>query len=70
MWAVVGRVNNERVLGDAQFVEVVEQRADRRGSQADTAYDADHLRKTIATKGALTVISNNPSRVLDKHLYA
>ena len=41
---------------------------------ADTAYDADHLRKAIAAKGALAVIPNNPSRALkyplDKHLYA
>jgi len=41
---------------------------------ADTAYDADHLRQTIAAKGALAVIPNNPSRTLnyplDKHLYA
>src|ERR1700741_2788554 len=41
---------------------------------ADTAYDADHFRKTIAAKGALAVIPNNPSRALkyplDKHLYA
>jgi transposase len=41
---------------------------------ADTAYDADHLRQAIATKGALAVIPNNPSRALkyplDKHLYA
>jgi transposase len=41
---------------------------------ADTAYDADHLRQAIAAKGALAVISNNPSRALkyplDKHLYA
>lgn len=40
---------------------------------ADTAYDADHLRQTIAGKGALAVIPNNPSRAqkhaLDKHLY-
>jgi transposase len=27
---------------------------------ADTAYDADHLRQTIAAKGALAVIPNNP----------
>ena len=33
---------------------------------ADTAYDADHLRKAIAAKGALAVIPNNPSRAL-KH---
>jgi len=41
---------------------------------ADTAYDADRLRKAIAAKGALAVIPNNPSRALkyplDKHLYA
>jgi len=41
---------------------------------AATAYDADHFRKTIAAKGALAVIPNNPSRALkyplDKHLYA
>ena len=41
---------------------------------ADTAYDADPLRHTIAAKGAIAVIPNNPSRArkypLDKHLYA
>jgi len=41
---------------------------------ADTAYDADHLRQTIADKGAIAVIPNNPSRArkyaLDKALYA
>ena len=41
---------------------------------ADAAYDADHLRKMIADKGALAVIPNNPSRAkkydVDKHLYA
>ena len=41
---------------------------------ADTAYDADYLRGAIATKGAVAVIPNNPSRAikhqLDKHLYA
>ncbi|WGR93029.1 IS5 family transposase [Bradyrhizobium sp. ISRA435] len=41
---------------------------------ADTAYDADHLRKDIAAKNALAVIPNNPSRALkyplDKYLYA
>jgi transposase len=31
---------------------------------ADTAYDADHLRKAIAAKGAIAVIPNNPSRAL------
>ena len=41
---------------------------------ADTAYDADHFRLTIAQRGALAVIPNNPSRArkypIDKHLYA
>lgn len=41
---------------------------------ADAAYDADHIRKAIADKGAVAVIPNNPSRTkkhpLDKHLYA
>ena len=41
---------------------------------ADAAYDADHLRQTIAGKDAVAVIPNNPSRTrkypLDKHLYA
>lgn len=41
---------------------------------ADTAYDADGFRYTIATKGALAVIPNNPSRAtklpLDASLYA
>ena len=41
---------------------------------ADAAYDADPLRRTIAAKGAVAVIPNNPSRArkypLDKHLYA
>ena len=29
---------------------------------ADTAYDADSIRKAIADKGAIAVIPNNPSR--------
>jgi transposase len=41
---------------------------------ADTAYDADHLRQAIATKGGAPVILSNPSPALkyplDKHLYA
>ena len=41
---------------------------------ADTAYDADSLRKIIDAKGAIAVIPNNPSRALkyplDKYLYA
>ncbi len=41
---------------------------------ADTAYDADPLRRAIAEKRAIAVIPNNPSRALkyplDKHLYA
>ena len=39
---------------------------------ADTAYDADHLRQAITAKGAVAVISNDPSRArkyaLDPHL--
>lgn len=41
---------------------------------ADAAYDSDRLRQTIAAKGAVAVIPNNPSRSrqhpLDTHLYA
>ena len=41
---------------------------------ADTAYDADPLRREIADKGAIAVIPNNPSRArkykIDRHLYA
>lgn len=41
---------------------------------ADTAYDADHIRSTVAQKGAEAVIPNNPSRArkypIDSHLYA
>jgi transposase len=41
---------------------------------ADAAYDSDRIRQTVAAKGALAVIPNNPSRAikhpLDKHLYA
>jgi peptide/nickel transport system substrate-binding protein len=40
---------------------------------ADTAYDADRLRKAITDKGAVAVIPNNPSRArkypIDRHLY-
>ena len=40
---------------------------------ADTAYDSDALRQTIADKGATAIIPNNPSRTfkhhLDSHLY-
>jgi transposase len=39
---------------------------------ADTAYDADHFRRTIAQSRALAVIPNNPSRArkypIDQHL--
>jgi Transposase DDE domain len=37
---------------------------------ADAAYDSDRLRQTIADKGAVAVIPNNPSRArkqLDRH---
>ena len=41
---------------------------------ADAAYDANPLRQTIADRGALAVIPNNPSRAqkhpFDKNLYA
>lgn len=41
---------------------------------ADAAYDSDRLRETVAQKGAVAVIPNNPSRArkhpLDRHLYA
>lgn len=41
---------------------------------ADTAYDSDALRQTIADKGTIAVIPNNPSRALkyplDRDLYA
>ncbi|WP_029006347.1 IS5/IS1182 family transposase, partial [Azorhizobium doebereinerae] len=41
---------------------------------ADTAYDSDALRATIAARNAQAVIPSNPSRArkhsLDRHLYA
>lgn len=41
---------------------------------ADTAYDSDQVRQAIASKGAVAVIPNNPSRTrkhpFDKALYA
>ena len=41
---------------------------------ADTAYDADHIRQTVAEMSAEAVIPSSPSRSrkypLDKHLYA
>jgi len=41
---------------------------------ADTAYDSDTLRQTIADKDAVAVIPNNPRRTkkhpLGRHLYA
>jgi transposase len=47
---------------------------DAEAVMADAAYDSDQLRQTIADKGAIPVIPNNPSRAkkhpLDKHLYA
>jgi len=40
---------------------------------ADTAYDSDHFRQSIADRKAIAVIPNNPSRALkhqlDAHLY-
>lgn len=60
--------------GDAPQAAAMIEGLPARVVMADTAYDADHLRKAIADKGALAVIPNNPSRAskhpLDKHLYA
>jgi transposase len=60
--------------GDAPQAAPLIEGLSARVVMADTAYDADHLRKTIADKGALAVIPNNPSRAskhpFDKDLYA
>lgn len=57
--------------GDAPHADPGSARQDRHGH---TAYDADHFRQAIASKGALAAIPNNPSRAqkyaLDKTLYA
>jgi transposase len=57
--------------GAPQAAAFIEGLAAEEVAMADTAYDADHLRRAIAAKGALAVITNKPSRVLkhplDKH---
>jgi transposase len=60
--------------GDAPQAEALIEGLPAEVVMADTAYDSDRLRQTIAAKGAVAVIPNNPSRAskhpLDKHLYA
>lgn len=60
--------------GDAPQAEALIEGLSADIFMADTAYDSDRLRNTIADKGAMAVIPNNPSRALkhplDKHLYA
>lgn len=60
--------------GDAPQAEALIEALPAEVVMADTAYDSDRLRKTIAAKGAKAVIPNNPSRALkyplDNQLYA
>jgi transposase len=60
--------------GDAPQAEALIDGLPAEVVMADTAYDSNKLRITIAEKGAVAVIPNNPSRAqkypLDKHLYA
>lgn len=60
--------------GDAPQAEPLIEGLAAEAVMADTAYDSDRLRQTIADKGAVAVIPNNPSRALkyplDKDLYA
>ena len=60
--------------GDAPQADLLIEGLPAQAVMADTAYDADRLRRKIADKGAVAVIPNNPSRALkhplDKHLYA
>lgn len=60
--------------GDAPQAEALLDGAPAEVVIADTAYDADHIRKAVADKGAQAVIPNNPSRArkhhVDPHLYA
>src|SRR6202012_1793305 len=60
--------------GDAPQAAALIEGLRAEGVMADTAYEADHLRKAIPPKGAIAVIPNNSSRALkyplDKHLYA
>ena len=59
--------------GDAPQAEVLLADLSADVVLADAAYDSDHLRETIAGKGATAVIPNNPSRArkhaLDRDLY-
>jgi transposase len=60
--------------GDAPQAGGLIEGFDAEAVMADAAYDSDQLRQTIADKGAIPVILNNPLRAkkhpLDKHLYA
>ncbi|VTZ25421.1 transposase [Methylocella tundrae] len=60
--------------GDAPQAEALIEDLPADVVMADTAYDSEKLRQTIARKGAEAVIPNNPSRALkyplDKDLYA
>jgi transposase len=60
--------------GDAPQAGPLIENLDAQVVMADTAYDSDQFRQTIADKGAVAVIPNNPSRALkhplDKDLYA
>ena len=60
--------------GDAPQAEALMDGLPAAVVMADTAYDSDQVRQAIASKGAVAVIPNNPSRTrkhpLDKALYA
>jgi transposase len=60
--------------GDAPQAEALMNGLSAEVVMADTAYDSDRIRQTIADKDAVAVIPNNPSRArkypIDKHLYA
>ena len=60
--------------GDAPQAEALIKDLPATVVMADTAYDSDRLRQIIASKGAVAVIPNNPSRArkhkLKTHLYA
>ena len=60
--------------GDAPQAEPLIEGLAAHAVMADTAYDSDRLRQTIAGKGAIAVIPSNASRAikypLDRHLYA
>lgn len=68
------RLSLPRVRRDAPQVGALIEGLPAGVNMADTAYDADHLRQSIAAEGTLAVIPNKPSRSLkhplDKHLYA